>query len=87
MLENVEYDSEILIHKAKAPLTDNGGSEWAQSVELRQSGVCRSVIEWVKHTATPGPRLQSRLAEQQKQRLSDSKVCTCLFSIYVATSA
>lgn len=50
-----------------------------------QSRVCRSGIKWFKHAAIPGPCLKSRLAEQQKQKLSDSKVSACLLVVYAAT--
>lgn len=43
------------------------------NVDVVQCGVCRSGVKWVKHI-TPGPCLKSRLAEQQSQRQTCSKV-------------
>lgn len=58
--------------KTRAPLTDNSRAECVWSVEGMQSRVCRSGIKWVEHAATPGPRLKSRLAEQQQQKIQNS---------------
>lgn len=54
---------------------------------MMPSRVCRSGRKWVEHAAIPGPFLKSRFAEQQKQKLSDSKVSACLSVVNAATAA
>lgn len=43
------------------------------NVDVVQCGVYKSGVKWVQHV-TPGPCLKSRLAEQQSQRQTCSKV-------------
>lgn len=72
-------------HKSDWQKQSGVGAEcW--SAEEMQSRVCRPWIKWVEHAATPGPRLKSRLAEWQKQKLSHSKVSVCLLFVCTATS-
>lgn len=48
--------------ESRAPLADKSGAEWAQSAGVIQRRARGSRMKWVERAATPGPRLESRLA-------------------------
>lgn len=48
--------------ESRAPLADKSGAEWAQSAGVIQRRARGSWMKWVERAATPGPRLESRLA-------------------------
>lgn len=48
--------------ESRAPLADKSGAEWAQSAGVIQRRAHGSRMKWVERAATPGPRLESRLA-------------------------